>query len=255
MKSLVSVVLPVRNSDLTIEKTLESIKNQTYTNIELIVVDDLSEDSTLSKVEGATKKVLFDVVILRNAHNEGVAKSRNKALSVAKGKYIAFIDGDDIWLPNKIEKQVSEMESKQLDISFTNYMTMNEKYCVNSKRVLPAREYHLSDFMGSNPAGLLTVMIRNNGGIAELFPSIAHEDYAAWIKMMKAGAKAELLDQVTAKYMIHDSMSSNKFKSIIWTINILKKYGELNFLQLIVATYRYGVNVISRKKAVTILPD
>lgn len=73
--------------------------------------------------------------------------------------------------------------------------------------------------------------------------------------MMKAGAKAELLDQVTAKYMIHDSMSSNKFKSIIWTINILKKYGELNFLQLIVATYRYGVNVISRKKAVTILPD
>ena len=232
MKSLVSVVLPVRNSDLTIEKTLESIKNQTYTNIELIVVDDLSEDSTLSKVEGATKKVLFDVVILRNAHNEGVAKSRNKALSVAKGKYIAFIDGDDIWLPNKIEK-----------------------HCVNSKRVLPAREYHLSDFMGGNPAGLLTVMIRNNGGIAELFPSIAHEDYAAWIKMMKAGAKAELLDQVTAKYMIHDSMSSNKFKSIIWTINILKKYGELNFLQLIVATYRYGVNVISRKKAVTILPD
>lgn len=248
MEPLVSVILPVWNCEDTISRTLQSVENQTYRNIQLIIVDDASSDGTFEKISEIVKGMTIDIKILKNEVNVGVANSRNKAIQCADGDYLAFIDGDDMWLPEKITLQLRAMLKKNLDFSFTNYVTVNADYENQSTRYLRPRRYYLSDFFKGNPAGLLTVMIKSERNLADLFPDVHHEDYAGWIRLMRNGVKAELLDQVTAKYMVHQSASSNKFKSIIWTIQIMYKFGELRGLEIIKSVLHYGINVLRRNK-------
>lgn len=250
MSELVSVIVTAHNSIDTLDKTLASIENQTYEYIEVIIIDDFSIDGTRQLLFDFKQRSKYDVKLIFNSENYGVAKSRNIAIAKAKGSYLAFLDSDDIWMPRKVEDQLSEMRRRNIKFSFTNYYTIDIDGNTLAKRVMTPGEYALKDFLKGNPAGLLTVMIQNSDDFIDLFPIIEHEDYAAWIKVVKKFKSATLLEQSNAKYRIHNSLSSNKLKSFFWTAKILKIYGRLNIFQLSVAMTNYVSRVFKRKRRI-----
>lgn len=250
MNELVSVIVTAHNSSNTLGKTLSSIDNQTYEYMEVIIIDDFSTDDTRQVIFDFKRRSKYAVKLIFNSENYGVAKSRNIAISKAKGTYLAFLDSDDVWMPRKVEDQLSEMRRRNIKFSFTNYFTMDVNGNTLAKRVMSPGEYRLKDFLKGNPAGLLTVMIQNSHEFVDLFPSIQHEDYAAWIKVVKKFKSATLLEQSNAKYRIHNSLSSNKLKSFFWTAKILKVYGRLNLFQLSIAMVHYVNRVFKRKRKV-----
>lgn len=123
MSDLVSIIMPSYNTAQYIEKTIESVMEQTYTNWELIIVDDCSSDNTEKIVKGIKDE---RIKFFKNERNSGAAISRNRALQLAKGRWIAFLDSDDIWVPEKLEKQIAFMEDNNIAFSYTNYEIIDE---------------------------------------------------------------------------------------------------------------------------------
>lgn len=248
MSALVTVILTTYNSSQTLERTLQSIETQSYRDIELVIVDDASSDNTIQKLRSFKQHSSIHTVLIINEKNQGVADARNKGIKHAKGDYISFIDSDDEWLPEKTGKEVQEMIRRGLDFAFTNYLTIDENGNLLSERNLKIGPYQKRDFFRGNPAGLLTVMVRHDLVDEYLFPTIGHEDYAAWIKIMDHTTRVELLDQSYAKYRIHKSLSSNKIRAALWTYIILKDYGHLNGFSRFNAFIGYLLNILKREK-------
>lgn len=123
---LVSVVIPMFNAERSIGRTLESVKKQTYTHIELILVDDRSRDCTVEVVERFLEKnPIGKHLFLKNEKNRGVAFSRNRAVRSSSGQFLAFLDSDDVWTPEKLEVQVGFMKKQDLQFSYTSYFSRN----------------------------------------------------------------------------------------------------------------------------------
>ena len=133
MNELVSIIMPSYNTAKFISETIESVLAQTYTNWELIIVDDCSTDNT----DEVVKSFLSDnrIKYIKNEKNSGAAISRNRALRESKGKWIAFLDSDDLWMPEKLERQIAFMEASGYHFSYTNYIEIDEESKPNGKRV------------------------------------------------------------------------------------------------------------------------
>ena len=122
MKDLVSIIMPSYNTAPYIRNTIQSVLEQTYQNWELIIVDDCSEDNT-DDVVAAIKD--DRIKYFHNDRHSGAAVSRNRALREAKGRWMAFLDSDDLWMPEKLEKQISFMESNGYSFSYTKYQELD----------------------------------------------------------------------------------------------------------------------------------
>ena len=221
---LVSVILPVYNCEIFINESLSSIIEQTHKNLEVIVIDDCSTDLT---GEALAKYSNFDsrIKVFRNCMNKGVIFSRNKALSEASGRFVAFIDADDIWHPQKIEIQIRNMLRLGCSLSFTNYRQINQSgektgLLLRGPKRIGWHLHHLSRFIA-----LSTVIIdlkqteqvqfdeRNELNFAE--------DFLLWGKLMVDYGRAVRIDFDLTRLRLHTmSLSSNKFKSAqkIWII-------------------------------------
>lgn len=250
MNPLISVVIPTHNSERTIVQTLSSVGLQNFdlSSVEVVIVDDASTDNTVKLVTEKMESFNFDISIYSLSENVGVAKARNYAISKSTGEFIAFLDSDDIWLPNKLASQVSFMNENQVAFSFTNYDVINFSGEVVGSRKMRPGKYEFHDFLEGNPAGLLTVMIHKNFITRDLFPDTHHEDYAAWLFLLKQNPNMStwLIDQNTALYRVHSSVSSNKFRAFIWTGSVLRHYGGLTGFKLIRSIIKYGMNVVRR---------
>ena len=125
MNALVSIIMPSYNTARFISETIQSVLSQSYTNWELLIVDDCSTDNT----DEVVREFLVDTRIhyMKNEKNSGAAVSRNKALREAKGKWIAFLDSDDLWEPDKLQKQIAYMEKHDYHFSYTNYIENDEE--------------------------------------------------------------------------------------------------------------------------------
>lgn len=132
-RELVSIITPTYNSEKFIAETIESVLAQTYSNWELLITDDFSEDNTKSIVE---KYVLKDSRIKLQSlqSNAGSAVARNNSLNEAKGRYIAFLDSDDLWSPQKLEKQISFMQNYKVLFSYTSYYIVTEKKEITDRK-------------------------------------------------------------------------------------------------------------------------
>ena len=114
---LVSIIVPVYNAGAYIEETIDMVRAQTYENWELILVDDCSEDESRKKIEGRQEQDRIRLIAKKS--NEGAARARNTGIEAARGRYIAFLDADDVWAPEKLEKELAFMESRQAAFVFT----------------------------------------------------------------------------------------------------------------------------------------
>lgn len=207
MNEVVSIIMPSYNTAKFISETIESVSVQTYPNWELIIVDDCSTDDT----DAVVRPYLVDdrIRYIKNEKNSGAAVSRNRALREAKGKWVAFLDSDDLWLPEKLEKQIEFMEKNNYHFSYTNYIEIDEESKTNGKRVTGPKKITKHGMYNYCWMGCLTVMYdAETVGLIQIADIKKNNDYAMWLKACKK-ADCYLLDEVLAKYRKRSGSISN----------------------------------------------
>lgn len=206
---LVSVITPVYNAAATLQKTIDSVKAQTYTAWEMILVDDASSDDSVRLIQAAAE-LDKRIHLIRLTENRGAAVARNLALDAARGQYIAFLDADDSWDSTKLTKQLEFMKARNIAFSYTGYRT-------TKGRILRVPEtVNYERLITDNVIGCLTVVIdRSLIGDFQM-PNVRRgQDHLTWLSLLKPGRLAYGLNDVLATYTVGNtaSLSGNKLKA------------------------------------------
>ena len=246
VKDLVSVITPVYNAERFIQQTLESMVAQTYENIEFILVDDCSSDGS-AKIIQSFKKKHSNIVYHLQEKNMGAGVARNKALEIAKGQYVAFLDSDDLWVPEKTKRQIDLMKSTGTPLCYAAIEMIDEQgKNIKGKRSIPEEcDYNLllhntliatsSVIVDRNQLGDFRMPIRRGG-----------QDYATWLMLLRDGVVSKGINEVLVKYRISKgSLSSNKFKSIKQVWDIQTQDEQISYL---IATYNILLFLINGLK-------
>lgn len=213
-KPVISIITPAFNAERFIEEAIESVLAQTFTDWEMIIVDDCSEDRTVEIVQQYQRKD-DRIKLIKLEKNSGSAVARNTAMDHALGRYLAFLDSDDVWMKEKLATQLRFMQEKDLAFSFTSYLRMKEDGTDTSAIVKAPKRVDYDDLMKQCVIGCLTVMLdREKIGPLKMPNMRTRQDYAYWLKITRKGHKAYGIPEVLAKYrLVQDSISSNKLKA------------------------------------------
>ena len=217
----VSVIIPVYNVSSFIAQTIDSILGQSYKDVEIILIDDCSTDNS-AEIISKYASLHSNIIYLRLEKNQGAAAARNKALSIAVGRYVAFLDSDDAWCEGKLEKQLAFMNKKEAAISCTAMDTMDKSGNLlgSVRKVNEKIDYNL--LLHNTMIATSTVIIdRNKTGNFQMPNRRGGQDYATWLMLMRNGTICYGLDEVLSHYrVLSDSLSSNKLESIkqVWQI-------------------------------------
>lgn len=218
---LVSVVIPVFNSEKFVGKALDSVLRQSYREVEAIVVDDSSTDHT-EKIVRAYSSNYPNITYCRLENNQGAAVARNRALHLAKGRYVAFLDSDDEWCDGKLALQLAFMGKCGAAISCTAMEVMSEDGVLLGKVRKVREKISYSFLLRNTMIATSTVIIdRNKTGEFEMPLRRGGQDYATWLMLMREGKVCFGLNQVLTHYrVLSNSLSSNKWKSVrqVWQI-------------------------------------
>ncbi len=242
MAGLVSIIMPSYNTAEYIAESIQSVLSQSYTGWELIVVDDCSTDNTDEVIE----PYLTDgrIKYYKNEKNSGAAVSRNHALREAKGKWIAFLDSDDLWMPDKLEKQIRYMEMNDYHFSYTNYSEINAEGQRNGVTITGPKRVTKTGMFNYCWLGCLTVMYdAETVGLIQIADIKKNNDYAMWLKVCKK-ADCYLLNEELALYRRgrQGSISTHSIKKLIgWHYKLHKEAEGHNSL---VALFNTGRNLV-----------
>jgi len=213
------------NSEAFISETISSVINQTYKNWELFLIDDFSTDKTLEIVNQFLPQNP-NIKLIENNFNSGAAISRNKGIEASQGEYIAFLDADDLWKPEKLEVQIKFMQTENSDISFSSYEQINETGNPLNKlvKVLPELTYQKQ--LKSNYIGNLTGMYNAKVLGKIKAPNLRkRQDWLLWLAAIKkSGKPAKGIEASLAFYRVrNDSMSSNKINLLKYNYLVYRK--------------------------------
>lgn len=221
MDGLVSIVMPSYNTGQYIADSIKSIQNQTYKNWELIIVDDCSTDNSLEVIRSFSEP---RIRLLQNKKNSGAAISRNYALREAKGKWIAFLDSDDTWAPEKLEKQIQFMEKNNYSFTFTDYrICLNGEwmpYVNTGPNVVTKKKMYDYCYFST-----ITVMYdRETIGLIQIANLRKNNDYAMWLKAIEK-SNAYRLPECLSFYIKHEGSvsSGSKVKLIKWHYKLFRE--------------------------------
>lgn len=247
---LVSVIIPMYNAADYITETIHSVLQQTYQNLEIIVVDDCSTDQSVAFVS-EMKTTIPNITLLQNATNSGVAISRNKGVERAKGRFICFLDADDLWLPTKIEKQVQFMLQNKYAFGFSSYQFANEKGEPTNKIAHVPAKISYKQALRKHTIWTSTVMLDMNQLTKEqiAMPDVRRgQDTAIWWRILKVTDWAYSLPEPLALYRRTDqSLSANKLSAIKRTWNLFRNVEGLSFTQSIIPFIGYAFNAVKRR--------
>lgn len=236
INDLVSIIMPSYNTAKYIEESVNSVLAQTYTNWELIIVDDCSNDNTMEILSRYNDK---RIRVFQNEVNSGAAVTRNKALLEAKGKWIAFLDSDDLWVPDKLEKQLKFMQSNGYVFSYTNYECVDERTRSLGTYVTGPNMVDWKMLHRCNWCGCLTVMYDVEKTGLVLSPNIRkRNDWIMWLQVAKS-CDGYLLNEILSKYRVHTSGSvstSGKFGLVKAHFELYRNCLDEDLSQALVST-------------------
>lgn len=218
---LVSVIMPIYNAEKYLVDTLNSIFNQSYKNIEIVLVDDYSKDKS-AEIISEFRKEHPEIVYYLQEKNMGAGAARNKALELAKGQYVAFLDSDDMWMPSKIQRQIDLMNEKNSPFSYTAIEMMDENsVTVKSKRGI--KETCDYKYLLHNTIIATSSVVVDRSALGDFRMPLRRggQDYATWLMLLRNGVVACGINEMLVRYRVASgSLSSNKFKSIkqVWEI-------------------------------------
>ena len=219
---MISIVTPVYNAAAFIRQTMEMVQAQTYTDWELILVDDGSKDNSCEVIESYLKENPDERIrLIKKEKNEGAALSRNRGIKEAKGRYIAFLDADDVWLSHKLQRQMEFMKKTDAGFVFSAY-EFGDEDAVGTGRIVHVPESLTYKKALSRTVIFTTTVLLDTTKVSKdliYMPNVPSEDSATWWQILRNGHVARGLDEVLAIYRRPGkSLSSNKLKAIqrIW---------------------------------------
>ncbi|WP_309609604.1 glycosyltransferase family 2 protein [Flavobacterium sp.] len=215
MNELVSIITPCYNSEKFISDTIKSVQNQTYSNWEMIIVDDFSQDKTVEIIHNFMEEDVRIHLIKLNK-NTGTGVARNTALKNAFGRYIAFLDSDDLWHPDKLKKQLDWMQNKKVPFSFSFYDCITEKGDVLNKQIqaplkLTYRQLFFCNFVG-NLTGIYDTQYFGKIAISSVRK---RQDWIVWLTILKQIKLAEPITENLARYRVRENSISASKKSLL----------------------------------------
>ena len=243
-KEKVSIIVPMYNAEKFIRKTIESVLAQTYQNWEMLIMNDVSTDNSLAVVSGYAKKDKR-IKIINTEKNVGVVKGRNFLIDLASGKYIAFLDADDYWHNEKLEKQIKFMKEKNASISCTEYTRVKEnEEKIND--VIIKEEISYNDMLKNNYLGCLTVIYDAEKIGKRYFKELEkNEDYVLWLEIVKDVNTIYGLKENLGYYrVLNNSRSSNKVKTAKVRWEIYRKIEKLSLLKSIYYFLHYAIRAV-----------
>ena len=239
---LVSIIITYFKKKKYVSKTLNSIFSQSYKNYEIVFVYDDSNKADLNFIIKSLS-IFNKKKIIVNNKNLGVSKSRNIALKNCRGKYIAFIDSDDIWKKNKLSKQIQFMEKKLLYFSFSSYNIINSQGKIISKRYVK-KDPKYENLLRKNIIGLSTVVVSKKIVKEIKFPLLkTQEDFVVWLNLLKKGYRLSHLPSVLSSWRLtKDSLSSNTFQKILDAFKLYYIYQKKNLILSVYSVIVLGYN-------------
>lgn len=231
MREKVSVVIPVYNAEKFIEATVDSVLKQTYDNIEIILCENGSTDNTKDIIKTLSSE---KVKVLYLDENMGAAEARNEGVKASTGEYVSYIDADDLWLPDKLEKQIAFMKEKNAAFCFTGYEFADEDAKPLGKIVRVPETLSYEKALRNTTIFTSTVCfdLRLLDKSQVMMPKVKSEDTALWWKILRSGYLAYGLDENLVLYRRPSkSLSSNKLEAIRRIWNLYRKQEHLNIFK------------------------
>lgn len=243
MNEIFSIIMPVFNSEKTVSDSIKSILAQTHSDFELIIINDSSTDTSKDIILSFNDK---RIVYLETPKNSGVASARNIGIQYSTGKYISFLDSDDLWLPNKLEYQLEKLQAGY-DVVCSNYFTFSKGSDFKLRSSPTIIKY--SSMLKSNFIGNLTGAYNANN-IGKFFQKkIGHEDYVMWLQILKKTQQAFCIQEPLAKYRVSESsLSSNKLKAMSWQWSIYRDEVKLSVLKSSYYFSHYILNALKKRR-------
>ena len=244
---LVSIITPAYNCAEYIEECIESVLNQTYQNWEMLIVNDKSTDNTQFIVESYAKKDRR-IKLFNQEKNAGAAAARNKALELSQGRFVAFLDSDDAWKPNKLERQLEFMLENKYGFTFTSYEIMSVKPLDKKKIFRVPEKINYNQYLRNTIIGNLTV-IMDKELLGVIRVEVGYlEDVLTWMKYLRQGHIAYGLDENLAMYRVaENSVSSNKFKNAKRYFWCLREKQKLSLIKSIYCQIGYMFNATKKR--------
>lgn len=245
---LVSVIMPCYNMQRFIVESIHSVMQQTYENWELLIVDDASTDGTTACIKDFCQ---FDnrIHLQVKPKHSGIADSRNQCLSMAQGRFLAFLDSDDVWDSHKLEKQLGFMTQNHIGFSYSSYKCIDENSDDLAKIIKTAGNLDYEAYLHNTIIGCSTVMVDTTivGNI--VVPHFrTSEDTATWLNVLKKGFLAYAIEQPLTSYRIRrKSASSNKLKASTDLWRVYRQQEKLSFAKAARCFLSYASNAIKKR--------
>jgi glycosyltransferase involved in cell wall biosynthesis len=213
--------MPSYNSEKYISESIESVRSQTYSNWELLITDDCSSDNTTNVVESFISNDKR-IKLFALSSNSGAGVARNNSIKIASGRFIAFLDSDDLWDVNKLKNQISFMLDNNYEFTFTAYQKFTDNQLLGV--VSPPSTTEYNRLLYSNVIGCLTAVYDTNR-IGKIYMPLIRkrQDMGLWLNILKLVPKAYCLNQTLAKYRIDSGMTSNKFSVLSYQWELYRK--------------------------------
>lgn len=242
-QALVSIITPAYNAERFIRDTLDSVLAQTYPHWEhLVVVDANSKDSTLKIVTEYAKRD-SRIKCVTSPQALGAANNRNIGIAQAQGDFVAFIDSDDVWVPAKLERQLSFMQERNIDFSFHTYKRMSEKGERQGQVQCIPESVDYDGLLSNNSIGCLTVMLRKKAYPEIHFSNQGWEDMACWLSLLRAGGVAYGIREPLAYYrIVNGSRSNNKLFAAGLRWDTYRKVEKLPFWRSSIYFLQYALS-------------
>lgn len=244
----VSIITPMYNCEKFIGETIKSVINQSYKNWEMILIDDCSSDKTVEIAESFLKKD-NRIKIIKLEENSGAAVARNKGISESTGRFKAFLDGDDLWESNKLERQINFMIENNVGFSFTSYKVIDEKGKDLKKDVIVPKCIDYDGLLKNTIIGCLTVVIDTEIiGHIEMPLIRTRQDFATWLSILKKGHVAYGINETLSRYrIVPNSISSNKLKAAKRNWYVYRQIEGLSILKSSFVLFNYALNAIYKR--------
>lgn len=245
---LVSVIMPCYNMEKYITATIHSVQRQTYPHWELLIVDDASTDGTVGIVQDFCSQDDRIQFVIKPKHS-GIADTRNQCISMAKGRFLAFLDADDIWHPEKLEKQLKFMLEKNVGFSYSTYDWIDEEGKTLNKFINTIGDLDYKTYLRNTIIGCSTVMVDKKITGDVVVPNFrTSEDTATWLNILKKGVLAYAIEEPLVSYRIRrKSASSNKIKASIDLWKVYRRNEKLPFVKAIQCFSCYAFNAIKKR--------
>ena len=246
--NLVSIIMPCYNSARYVAQSIESVLAQTYTEWELLITDDCSSDNSVEIIQNYCDKDKR-INLLVSEKNQGIAKTRNLSIARANGRFVAFLDSDDLWMPEKLERQVGFMLENDCAFTYTSYKLIDYQGVDKNKIIRTAGVLNYKKYSRNTIIGCGTVMLdRKIVGDFAMPAYDTSEDMALWLNVMHKGFNAFPLDEPLQKYRVtKNSASSKKLKAASDVWRVYRKHEKMPWLKAVFCFSCYTFNAVKKR--------